>query len=452
MKQWLAWTGLWLAFLGIWKWAETKGPSAPWLEDPAHEEHQVEVATSSKADADSGVAMVDFPRPNIPHRPNSTLPDSLQIPEAWRFEHEDDAAVALEAFFLALELAHDQRVDVFHWGDSQIEGDRISSDLRMIWQSEWGGQGPGWIMPNSPTASAALRTRHDQSWLRTTGFGRNRMADARRLPFFALNTWVGDSPWVHSPKTKAQAPNSGWTQTTIWALDTSRWIRSTATPEESDVAAIHRLNFATKWMHAPVIGKTTIHGFQGAIHGIELSSPTGVYVHNLAMRGGFGVLFDNTPAEDWQWLRSEQRPALVLLQFGGNAAPGLTSSKQLDKYSAEIGKNIRHVQAQWPDVPIVFVGPSDMGEHPKTYPLLGALVDSLRAESMRTGALFWDLRKAMGGAGSMPSWVEQRLAAKDHVHFSPSGAHEIGRRLAEAFSYEHNRWKLLNHQDNPPLP
>ncbi len=37
----------------------------------------------------------------------------------------------------------------------------------------------------------------------------------------------------------------------------------------------------------------------------------------------------------------------------------------------------------------------------------------------------------MGGRNSMPIWVQEKLAAKDYIHFSPQGA----RRMASIIYY-----------------
>ncbi|MGB1123470.1 MAG: hypothetical protein ACPG08_08085, partial [Flavobacteriales bacterium] len=49
---------------------------------------------------------------------------------------------ALGNFFAALNApARKPAIHVLHYGDSQIEGDRITGHLRNAWQSVWGGSG-----------------------------------------------------------------------------------------------------------------------------------------------------------------------------------------------------------------------------------------------------------------------------------------------------------------------
>ena len=135
--------------------------------------------------------------------------------------------------------------------------------------------------------------------------------------------------------------------------------------------------------------------------GANLTSGPGVYVHNLAMRGGSGTLFDDVPDADWKALQEHTNPALVVLQFGGNAVPSISNAKGARRYAQKVGQNIRHIQAQWPGVPILFIGPSDMGEGLSTYPGLQHTVTALRDTVLANHALHWDLQAVMGGPGAM---------------------------------------------------
>ena len=55
----------------------------------------------------------------------------------------DEAFQTLGNFFAALNApARKPAIHVLHYGDSQIEGDRITGHLRNAWQSLWGGAAP----------------------------------------------------------------------------------------------------------------------------------------------------------------------------------------------------------------------------------------------------------------------------------------------------------------------
>jgi hypothetical protein len=56
-----------------------------------------------------------------------------------------DSRAYLAAFYAALDSASSQSVRVVHYGDSQIEEDRITNVLRERWQKAYGGGGVGLI-------------------------------------------------------------------------------------------------------------------------------------------------------------------------------------------------------------------------------------------------------------------------------------------------------------------
>jgi lysophospholipase L1-like esterase len=163
--------------------------------------------------------------------------------------------------------------------------------------------------------------------------------------------------------------------------------------------------------------------------GVNLTSSTGVHIHNVPLRGNSGTLFDDVREEDWSTFKMLHNVGLVILQFGGNAVPSLGGEEAAKRYAKAIATNIRHIQGQMPGVPIVFIGPSDMGASPSDFPGLSAVVDALRDAVLSSDALFWDLQAVMGGPGSMATWMNTGLAGNDGIHFTPQGARLVGERL-----------------------
>ena len=49
------------------------------------------------------------------------------------------------------------------------------------------------------------------------------------------------------------------------------------------------------------------------------------------------------------------------------------------------------------------------------------LLESQRRAALLAGAAFWSEYDAMGGQGSMNSWVARGLGQFDHVHFTAAG-------------------------------
>lgn len=329
----------------------------------------------------------------------------------------------LRRFFLQLPQARHKTIEIYHWGDSQIEGDRISGQLRESWQRRWGGHGPGWVMPVTPAPHGHVHGSLSGDVLRRTGFGRRRDTSAMKLPFLAVNHVSERVQWIASASA-SEGSLMGWTLREIWPLEPP--------PQRED------LNVRTEC--------DTLTFDRGALRGVHLGSRKGVMVHNLPMRGASGTTLNRLPDAEWDWLQSAHPPSMVVLQFGGNAVPGMTRPEQAHWYAQNMGRLVRNLRERFPSSVVVFIGPSDMGLRPEDYPGLPWVIDALALEIPKAGGLFWDMQSAMGGPGSMAEWHAKGWAGADHIHFSRAGAREAARRLERAL------WLSWRDMCNPKSP
>ena len=145
---------------------------------------------------------------------------------------------------------------------------------------------------------------------------------------------------------------------------------------------------------------------------------------------------------------SQMNTELIILQFGGNAIPFFTDSAKVDRYARYFKSQINTVKKLRPNSTIVVIGPSDMSELVdgvrQSYKFLSYCVKTLKESSLETGSIYWDLFSAMGGANSMPAWVEQDLAAQDYIHFSNAGAKIASQFFYEALMAEYGQWARAN--------
>ena len=450
VKDWLRWAILWAAFLGTWQAVKQNMPQPPWsvdLRQPA--------ATPMPT-----LSLRPLPQPLT--RPTSVGPDlesmairdSVPLPRSWKFQGSAKAWHDLATFFSRLESCDQNRIDIYHWGDSQIESDRITGHLRAEMQKRFGGRGPGWVLPRTPAPSFATKQVLRGSIERSAGYGRRRDTSALRLPFLAINRFRDSASWQVNANPIGHRTNRGWTRSRIWSSGASTW---SLVMEDSVNLIPSRSNRGDQeglwtWQHAGSTSGIELTGTANALMGAEFSTAHGVFVHNLPMRGGSGTLFDDVSEGDWGKLRTWTRPGLVILQFGGNAVPSLSSVKHAERYARRVADNIRHIRQRWPGVAVLFIGPSDMGDANQIYPQLTACNEALRTEVQMAGALMWDLREVMGGPGSMAHWMERGWAGEDAVHFSPRGAKEAGKRLWQALDHEHWHWQSTRRRPQLLVP
>ena len=126
----------------------------------------------------------------------------------------------LASFFSKLNApVRSPSLHVFHFGDSQIEGDRITGVLRSKWQETWGGSGPGFLAPAQPSPSPSMKQEWSSDWKRYTRFGKvDSTIEHNRYGMFAAfaqhdNSKGEISPWIRfTPQPRSSKRNQIYDQ------------------------------------------------------------------------------------------------------------------------------------------------------------------------------------------------------------------------------------------------
>lgn len=377
------------------------------------------------------------------------------LPSALRIRMPESALPGFERLFGR--LASGETVQVLHYGDSQIEGDRISGTLRHLWQKRWGGYGPGLQPPIPLVQSFALRQSATGPWQRHTRFGRRDSLDVDEH-YGLLASYADVEGPIEKPVclTVGTEPRNHvafgqWDQLTLWH-DT---VKAPCAVAVNGVVVDSLLPGGPSALRLP--GTSMAPGTAPAEVCFSAPPPRlfalhpegqGVQWHNVAMRGSSGTLFrklDRAPFAD-QLKRIQ--PDLILLQFGGNTVPYIQDTAAARRYGGWFSRQIALFQSLRPEAAILVIGPSDMAEktgvHWTSFPMLTPVRDALLDATLDRGAAYWDLLEAMGGTGSMPAWVASAppLASSDHVHFTPKGARQVGDWLDRALVSEFERWSM----------
>ncbi|MCL1851136.1 MAG: hypothetical protein FWF70_07045 [Bacteroidetes bacterium] len=352
-----------------------------------------------------------------------------------------------DTFFAKAETAREQYkiVRVLYYGDSQIELDRFSSNLRSFLQGKFGGGGPGMVPFHQTIPNGSLNQSYTGDCSSFSLWGevyKNKENDygplAKMYRINGYNTFTANTPnrkgetdrkdnysnislLVNDLKGNFTAELTDKTNHTKYAVQT-------------DTTGIHlldfQMNFSTQSFSISMTGNANIYG-------VLIDDGFGVAVDNIAMRGANGLHFTTMQDSLMRLTFQLLDVGMIVLQYGGNAVPGLSGEKSVDVYVAGIISQIKYLQRVAPNVPILFIGPSDMlsvvdGEL-KTYKHLPYLVDKLSAEIPKSGAAFWNMYQVMGGANSMRAWVRKGWAGNDYVHFTAKGAQEIANVLTQTF-------------------
>lgn len=406
---------------------------------------------------------------NVDSLLNTYTLDSASIKDsitAWKVAHQQKmkrlqypvGTPRLPKFFAALrDLQNGKRnkVRVLHYGDSQIEGDRITSFIREKLQSEFGGRGPGMMPGKDFIPNMSIVQNNSETWLRYTAFGKrdtnmhtNRYGLRAVVSRFTPN--VADSVVPYRPVTTAWVefnPSSvgyshvrnyskmrliyGYNKAAVLIqiqIDGVIVASDSLQPTNSSRVFEYSFNSTPQNLRLIFSGKDSPD-----IYSISLEGNSGVVVDNIPMRGSSGTVFTQIGGLGSQY--ALEPIALVILQYGGNTVPHIKKKEEAENYGKWFSVQIARIKELLPNADIVLIGPSDMSVKDKTnyvtYPFLIQVRDALKEAAHKQGVAFWDMFEVMGGKNSMPSWVSANppLAGPDYIHFTPKGA----RKVAELF-------------------
>jgi len=420
-----------------------------------HEEEKVDISDILAIATDSAAVRTDsIATDTLPFVFDESKLPPLQERIALHYPNGDKSV--LHPLFAAMESAGGGRrpIRIMHYGDSQLEGDRITAYLRNKLQTQFGGSGPGLIAVADIVPSFSVDRAISNNWKRYSAMGRKDgtqhhdrfgalSAFSRFTPILpdtaVIDTVVHTATVTLSGASRAYGKARTFTACKLYygwhraplklEMKQGEEVISTEVVEPADKLLVREWRFAS----AP---KEITFTFSGAdspdVFGIALDGGTGLGVDNIAARGAAGYEFRRADQQLLRGMYDDLDTELLILQYGGNVLPNLQSAEEAAQYGRFFGAQIARFKKLIPGVSIIVIGPSDMsikeGDNYVTRPFLEDVRDALKTNTLAQGGVFWDLYDAMGGRNSMVSWVtaDPPLAATDYTHFSPPGAKKVG--------------------------
>jgi GDSL-like Lipase/Acylhydrolase family len=399
-----------------------------------------------------------------------------------------DSTRPLDAFFGALyaidsDSALQRVVRIAHYGDSQIEGDRITEHIRRNLIQRFGGGGVGYVPLLEPATHHAMSRAASPNWRRYTVFQYRRKDN----PFYFLSgqvfrygagngpTLLPDSMTGDSGQKIAIRPaverlaGSYGAETATFSFTPSRQLRfqqlSLLTGRSSQPATV-RVSvgdsvFATVHLSADsgfqstrllampqsLLGKwravkLDFSGPSPDVYGMLVDGPSrGIQVDNYGLRGHAG---HGLKRIDGPWIGKMVRALdtrLIIIQYGGNVVR--YDTRDFRFYEQHVYEILMRFRMAAPEASLLVVGVGDMaekqGDQMGSFATVPLIRDAQRRAALRAGAAFWDLYQMMGGSGSMVTWANAKvpLAASDYAHFSPVGQRLVGNLMYRALMNEY---------------
>ena len=444
----------------------------------------IQVDTMQNADADTVANQYSeyVPRP--------IAIDSIHQP----LELPPSGVACLENIFGALADAEQLQsmVRILHYGDSQIETDRITGYMRSKLQAQFGGSGPGLVPAKSPyDYKSPIHVVNSGEWRRYTIFPKidttithYRYGVLASFSMFApppapekptepdtTVSMIGDSlvqAIFHPEPPKVKEVHKGSinfeftsiTKANIKNIKQIRMfygnckesfsvtVRNGETVLYQDSVAPSSYYSIKKWTISEPLQDLAMD-FSGTespeIYAFAMDGNGGVACDNIPLRGCSGTIFTKMNSQMLQKMYNDLHVKCVILQFGGNSIPVL-KPETVKNYVGSLMSQVRLIRKICPEMSIIIIGPADMStkvmDEYQSYEIIPELVEAMRQAAFANNCAFWDMYSAMGGWNSMPDWVfhEPPLGEKDFTHFSVQGANVIAKMFYNALIGCYNQY------------
>ena len=389
---------------------------------------------------------------------------------------KEGEAGALDSFFEAVRDVENNggKARIAYFGDSIIEGDLITGDLRKNLQETFGGRGVGFV----PVTSVAHKSRNtinhefskdwqamsihpklkDENLLGISGFSFLPKSDSGvGLNGNGSGKALEKGSWVEYEASKHFANTNSFSSIKLYygPVDDIALMRYKIDDGKTEETAQLQQGTGVRELslnqNGPVRKLHAQFGSRGnaRIYGFSFEDDAGVYVDNYSIRGYSGLTLAKIPCDVYSGFDKFFHYRLIILHYGVNVS-GFSTKREFYWYRKQIVNVVNHLKACFPDASILIISTSDIavrqGTEVTTKPSIPLLVEAQYEIARETGAAFWNLYAAMGGKDSMVEWVnaEKPLASKDYTHLNFRGGKKVADMLTRTLLEEYDIYKT-NH-------
>ncbi len=319
-------------------------------------------------------------------------------------------------------------------GDSYIEGDIFTQNLRERLQSEYGGSGVGYV--NMYSEFPGFRRSIKQSG---SGWTERSAAKSHKNRYISLSeryyviTSAGEGATSKYKGVSALEHLDEWNKSMfLFVAPTGVVIQAktngeyqTYEYEASPYVQSLEVDGATSQFDLKVSGDSLV------ALGVWLDSGSGVSVDCMSSRGYSGITLSSVNVNLCQQMSKMVDYDLIILEFGINAMSARQTNYSV--YSSRMAKSIDRIKECYPNADIILMGIGDRGEKQgsEVHSMATAphMISAQRDAARKAQVLFWDTREAMGGNDAIVTWSRMGYANKDYIHLT----HKGGGVLAEKF-------------------
>ncbi|NDW12905.1 hypothetical protein D0T50_08365 [Bacteroides sp. 214] len=362
-------------------------------------------------------------------------------------DYSDSTLRGMTAFYEKLSeinnLKRPVRVAVF--GDSFIEADIFTADLREMLQQKYGGCGVGFVNITSTTYGFRPTVRHafngweSHSVNDSIGFVKNKQGPNNHYFIPTRGAYM-----ELRGQTKYASKLDTCQQSTIYFL--------TDEPLMLTAEVNKQKNAPSEFTASPDMQQMSVKGNIGSVRwivnsdtdalffGATMDGLSGISVDNFSLRGSSGLSLATIPEHTMMQFNKLRTYDLIILQFGLNVA----TQRGSDYHYYKVGmlRSVEYIKRCFPQASILLVSvgdrnyKSETGEM-RTMPGVKNLIKYQQNIAAEGNIAFWNLYEAMGGEGGMVKLVNAKPAQAnmDYTHINFRGGKVLSKLLYESLVY-----------------
>lgn len=362
-------------------------------------------------------------------------------------DYSDSILRGMTPFYRALdEIPMKKRlVRIAVFGDSFIEADIFTADLREMLQKRFGGCGVGFVTITSMTSGYRPTVRHSfggwSSHAVTDSVYFDRKKQGLSGHYFVPNNNAyvelrGQNKYASLLDTCQQASiffyNKG-------AVDLSVRINRGETENRQFEPDGHLQAMQVEGRIGSV--RWIVNQADSTLfYGMAMDGTQGIIVDNFSLRGSSGLSLRTIPASIIKEFNDQRPYDLVILQYGLNVAT--QRGYNYDNYQKGLLTAIEHLKECFPQAGFLLLSvgdrdyKTDTGEL-RTMPGVKNLIRYQQNIAAESGIAFWNMFEAMGGEGSMAKLVHAKpsMANYDYTHINFRGGKHLAGLLYETLLY-----------------
>jgi len=342
----------------------------------------------------------------------------------------------LQPFFnklLKLENGDTNQISILHIGDSHIQADFLTREIRKDLQLRFGNAGRGLVFPlrvagtnepvdyhSSTNVSWTVAKINSQNHIPAPGISGISMFSGENGAYFDITTFNHDDlDYAFNQVTLIHPKDSLQFDCRFMDSDSKGGYLMSASPvEPGEVATTVRFQHPSNYVRIQA-EQTEPDESSIIINGLILkNSKPGILYHSVGINGARFTDYNDSPLfyKQMQVLK----PDLIIISLGTNE--GADIKVTVDEIIGSVSTMVHNIKSVNPECGILIATPTDDYFRKKyNNPYLEAVQRALKLFAQQECIACWDMYSITGGLGSCSEWRKAGMMQKDGIHFNRQG-------------------------------